>query len=329
MGKGMASPRLTLALSHYDRHIPLFDGSVQAEGVDLEVLQVGQSHPLRHGADRHARMLQKGEFDICELSLSSYLMARTRGMPFTAIPVFPRRLFSQSQMWVNIVCGIRSPKDLIGRKVGLSTFQTTLSVLAKGDLQSEYGVPWREIHWHVANPETVDFKVEDGVSIERIPEGKKIGAMLRDGEIDALMVPHPSREVVANPDKIQRLFSDPKAAELSYFRNNGFFPIMHVLAFKDEVLKEFPGAATSLMNAFERAKEETDVYYQDPNWSRLAWSRHLYEEERRLLGPDPWPLGVKSNRDNLERFMGYSHDQGLIDRKLPVEELFADSTIDT
>src|SRR5215470_14929259 len=111
-------------------------------------------------------MLQKGEFDICEVSLSSYLMAKSRSMPFTAIPVFPRRLFSQSQMWVNVDAGIHSPRDLIGRKVGLNTFQTTLSVLAKGDLQSEYGVPWRDIHWYVAREETVAFTHQEGVKID-------------------------------------------------------------------------------------------------------------------------------------------------------------------
>ena len=118
----MAKIKLTMALSHYDRQIPFFDGTVTLDGVDLTVLEVGQSNPLRHGADRHERMLQKGEFDICELSLSSYLIAKSRGMPFTAIPVFPRRLFSLSQMWVNVGAGIKSPKDLVGRKVGLSTF---------------------------------------------------------------------------------------------------------------------------------------------------------------------------------------------------------------
>ena len=96
---------------------------------------------LKHGRDRHERMLQKAEFDICELSLSNYLVAKSRGMPFTAIPVFPRRLFSLSQMWVNANAGISSPQELIGQKVGLSTFQTTLSVLARGDLQVEYGFP--------------------------------------------------------------------------------------------------------------------------------------------------------------------------------------------
>ena len=155
-----------MALSHYDRHIPFFDGSVQAEGVELEVLEVGQSSPLKHGQDRHERMLQKGEFDICELSLSSYLMAKSRGMPFTAIPVFPRRLFSLSQMWVNIDAGISSPEDLIGKRVGLSTFQTTLSVLAKGDLQSEYDVPWRKLNWVVSKEEAIPFKPQEGVHIE-------------------------------------------------------------------------------------------------------------------------------------------------------------------
>ena len=105
----MAQLKLTIALSHYDRHLPFFDGSVQVEGVDLDVLIVGQSSPLKHGQNRHERMLQKGEFDICELSLSNYLVAKSRGMPFTAIPVFPRRLFSLSQMWVNVNAGIPRP----------------------------------------------------------------------------------------------------------------------------------------------------------------------------------------------------------------------------
>ena len=136
----MPQLKLTMALSHYDRHMPFLDGSLKTEGIDLDVMIVGQSSPLRDGADRHERMLQREEFDICELSLSSYLMSRNRNQPFLAIPVFPRRLFSHSQMWVNSSAGISSPKDLIGKTVGLSTFQTTLSVLAKGDLQSEYDV---------------------------------------------------------------------------------------------------------------------------------------------------------------------------------------------
>ena len=323
----MAQPKLTMALSHYDRHIPFFDGSVKAEGVDLTILEVGQSEPLKHGQDRHERMLQKQEFDICELSLSSYLMAKSRGMPFTAIPVFPRRLFSMSQMWVNVDAGISSPQDLIGKTVGLSTFQTTLSVLAKGDLQSEYNVPWREMNWIVAKEEAIPFKPQEGMRVELAAAGKKMGAMLEQGEIAALMVPHPPKEALRDSKKIRRLFADPKQEEVRYFQKNGFYPIMHVVAFKDDVLAKNPGLAPSVMAAFDKAKAVCMEYYDDPNWSRFIWGRHLFEEERKAFGDDPWPHGIKKNRANLERFIGYSLDQGLMQKKLEVEQLFATGSL--
>jgi len=325
----MAILRLTIALSHYDRHIPLFDGSVQVDGFDLQVLEVGQSSPLKHGQDRHERMLQKGEFDICELSLSSYLIAKSRGMPFTAIPVFPRRLFSLSQMWINVNSGITSPQKLIGKKVGLSTFQTTLSVLAKGDLQAEYGVPWRDIDWYISKDEAIPLKPIEGVKVQLLEPGQKIGTMLERGELDALMMPHPPKEALRGGGNIRRLFTDPKIEETKYFRKNGYYPIMHLVALKNEVLAKNPWLATGVMAGFDKAKEVCLGYYDDPNWSRFVWGRHLFEEERQVFGADPWPHGVKKNRANLERFIDYSLDQGLMDKKLKVEELFAESTLDS
>jgi 4,5-dihydroxyphthalate decarboxylase len=249
-------------------------------------------------------------------------------MPFTAVPVFPRRLFSQSQIWVNVNAGIRAPKDLVGRKVGLNTFQTTLSVLAKGDLQSEYGVPWRDIEWVVAREETVAFTPEKGVKIHVVPRGKKIGEMLDQGEIDSIMMPHPPEPVTRGSKNITRIFTNARDEELKYFRKNGFFPIMHILAFKQEVLKNNPWAAASVMKAFEHAKDVCRHYYDDPNWSWLAWGKHFMEEQQQLLGDDPWPSGLKRNRANLERFMGYSLDQGLMAKKMSVEELFHENTVD-
>lgn len=321
----MAKLSLSMALSHYDRHVPLFDGSVTAENIDLRVLEVGQSHPLKHGQDRHERMLQKGEFDICELSLSSYLIAKSRGMPFTAIPVFPRRLFSLSQMWVNANAGIASPADLVGKKVGLSTFQTTLSVLAKGDLQTEYKVPWRDIDWYISKDEAVPLKPMAGVKMQLLKRGQKMGEMLESGEIDALMVPHPPEEALRGGGAIRRLFADAKAEEAKYFRKNGYFPIMHVVAFKDDVLNNNRWLAASVTAAFDKAKAVCREYYDDPNWSRFVWGRHLFEEERAAFGDDPWPHGIAKNRANLERFIGYSLDQGLMEKRLSVEELFVES----
>ncbi|MDH3445487.1 MAG: ABC transporter substrate-binding protein [Deltaproteobacteria bacterium] len=318
----MAKPRLTIALSHYDRHVPFFDGTVQTEGLDLNVLIVGQSDRQRDGEDRHERMLQKAEFDISELSLSSYLMAKSRGMPFTAIPVFPRRLFSLSQMWVNAEAGINEPKDLIGKRVGLHSFQNTLATLAKGDLQSEFDVPWRKIHWVLSKQDNIPFEPEKGVKIDQLPEDAKVGDLLESGELGAMMTPHPPKPVLRGSNKIHRLFADPKAEDLRYYKKNRFFPIMHVVAFKDDVLKKYPESAQSLFNAFDAAKTICRGYYTDPNWSWLAWGRQAFEDEEQLLGPDPWPYGVKNNHANLERFVGYSLDQGLMARRITVEELF-------
>src|SRR6266478_4121988 len=289
----MAGLKLTMALSHYDRHIPFFNGSVQVEGVDLQILEVGQSEPLRHGKDRHERMLQKNEFDICELSLSSYLMAKSRGMPFTAIPVFPRRLFSLSQMWVNTSAGIESPQDLIGKRVGLSTFQTTLSVLAKGDLQSKYNVPWRKIEWIVSKEEAISFKPQEGVHIELVAPGKKIGVMLEQGEISALMVPHPPQQALKGSPKIRRLFADPKQEEIKYFQKNGYYPIMHVVAFKNEALAKNPGLAQNVMAAFDRGREASMDNNDHLNWWGFVWGRRICGEGKRNFGGDPWPHGIK------------------------------------
>ena len=325
----MAKLVLKMALSHYDRHIPFFDGTVRPEGIDLSILEVGELIPLKHGAERHSRMLRQGEFDICEVSLSSYLVAKSRGMPFTAVPIFPRRLFSHSQVWVNVDAMVRSPKDLAGRKGGLNTFQTTLSVLAKGDLQSEYGVSWRDIEWYVAGEETIPFTPEQGLKIHVTPPGKRIGNMLDQGEIDFIMMPQTPEPLLRGSSNIKRLFDDARNEELRYFRKNGFFPIMHVLVFKEEVLKNNTWVANSIMMAFEQAKDVCRRYYNDPNWSLLAWGKHFVEEQQHLLGDDPWPSGVKRNRANLQRFIEYSIDQGLMTRQMSVEELFHESTVHT
>jgi 4,5-dihydroxyphthalate decarboxylase len=196
-------------------------------------------------------------------------------------------------------------------------------VLAKGDLQSEYDVPWRQIEWYISKDEAVPLKPIEGAKMQLLNRGQKLGPMLQNGEIDALMVPHPPEEALRGNGAVRRLFADPKAEEARYFRKNGYYPIMHLIAFKDEVLAKNPWLATTIMELFERAKRACIEYYDDPNWSRFVWGRHLFEEERAAFGDDPWPHGVDRNRANLERFIGYSLDQSLIERKITVEELFA------
>jgi 4,5-dihydroxyphthalate decarboxylase len=321
--------KLTIALERYDRHFPFFDGTAKPPaGVDFEVLQVGQSVTLRDGTDRHGRML-RGEFDVCEFSLSTYLMAKARGMPITAVPVFPRRLFSASQMFVHPDSGIEHPRDLIGKRVAISSFQTTLSLLAKGDLKFEYGVPWEEINWYVTSKEKVDFSIKAGVFIEPIGKREDVGELLEKSRIDAFFLPHPPDSVMSGETRARRLFPDTRKEELRYFRKYGYFPIMHVLAIRADLAAAEPWLPGAMLECYARAKKIAADYYGDPNWSRLVWGRHYFEEERSQLGADPWPLGLKANYANLERFIEYSHDQNLVETKIPVESLFPEQVLDT
>ena len=312
----MADLKLTLAVEHYDRHLPLFQGQVTAQGIDLDVQHV----PTANG--RHERMLDEQAWDVCELSLASYIMAKARGAPLTAIPVFPRRLFSQSQMYVNTSAGIDDPRQLVGKRVGLRSYQTTLSVLAKGDLQHEYGVALDQVTWVTSADEPIPFNAPEGVNVERTPPGKDIEHMLAEGEVEGYFVPRMPRPFVEGSPQVRRLFADPKAEEISYYQRNGFYPIMHVVAVKSEVLEENPWTGPNLYHAFEDAKAIALNYYSDPNWSHLAWAPHLSQEERGVMGQDTWPNGIARNRKNLERFIQYEVEQGLIPKTLEVEELF-------
>jgi 4,5-dihydroxyphthalate decarboxylase len=326
----MADLTLTIALERYDRHMPFFDGTVKPPvGITLKPLQVGQSSALRGGIGRHERMIHDKEFDVAEFSMSTYLMAKNRGVPMTAVPIFPRRLFSASQMFVHPDSNLWEPKDLIGKTVALSSFQTTLSLLAKGDLKFEYGVPWEDIHWCVTTGEKVKFTPKPGVKITPIAQDADLGELLETREIDAFFIPHPPHSVMSGKRKARRLFKDTRAEELRYFRKTGYFPIMHVLAIRQDLADQEPSLPNALMDMYAQAKEISASYYEDPNWSRLAWGRHYFEDERQALGADPWPIGLKANYKNIERFIEYSHDQGLISERYAPERLFAAASLDS
>jgi 4,5-dihydroxyphthalate decarboxylase len=320
----------TLAIDRYDRHFPFFDGTVHLpEGLDLDVLQVGQDGNLRLGRRRHERFLQKSEFDVAECSLASYITAKGQGLPFTAIPVFPRRLFSLGQIFVNKRAGIREPTDLAGRKVGLQSFQTTLAVLAKGDMAHEYGLALNSVHWKLRNADAIDVAYPADYSIAPIEDGKGLVEALAEGALDAVFM---SRTPWAEPDPdlpIRRLFEDPRAAEAEYYARNGFWPIMHVVAIRDDVVARQPELPKLLMKAFDSAHDIYMGYVDDPGWSRLAWTKYAREEESARLGRDLWPSGLAANRANLERFIGYTRDQGMVTRDLTADELFHESVRDS
>ncbi|MPZ14169.1 MAG: hypothetical protein GEU73_07045 [Chloroflexi bacterium] len=246
-------PRITLAVNSYDRHGPLLEGLAEHPRFDFKVLEVAQSQQGRHGSGRHERFLSTREWDACELSLSSYLVARDQGLPIQAIPVFPRRLFSQSQMYKHRGSGIGGPSDLAGKRVGLSTYQTTLSVLAKGDLAHVYGVPWKTITWVTSRNESLEVDLPSDITLE-LASPEQIDEELASGGIHAYFGPHPPKPYLDGNPTIGRLFADVRAEEERYFRDEGYFPIMHVLAFKRETVERYPELPRALFELFERAR---------------------------------------------------------------------------
>jgi 4,5-dihydroxyphthalate decarboxylase len=320
---------LTLALERYDRHFPFFDGTVKPpDGFKLHALQVGQSHPLAGGIDRHGGMLQ-GKYDIAEFSMSTFLMAVARNLPITGIPVFPRRLFTAGLIYVREDSPFTRPSDLRRKRVAIRSFQTTLSLLAKGDLKFEYDTPWEEIHWLLEDKEKIGFEPKPGVKVERLPKGTDVGHLLRDGKCDAVIQPHPPKSIMMGEVKVRRLFGDAEAEELRYFRKYGWWPIMHIIAIRRELADRHPELCRGMMTCFQEARSIAWDYFSDPNWSSLAWGRRYFERERSAFGTDPWTFGINANRENLEQFIMYSHDQGLIGRTLEVDELFHSSVRST
>lgn len=324
----MTDMTLDLALDRYDRHVPFFLGAVKCPpGLTYNALEVGMVPPRRDGIDRHRRMLRELEFDAAEVSLCSYILAKTRGVPLTGIPVFPRRLYSQNHIWVRTDSGIKEPADLRGRRVGLWAFQVTMSVLAKGDLKTYYGVPWEDIRWVTEFAEEVPWDM-GSLPIERMPAGKDLAQMLIDGEIDAYIYPHPPA-LIQGTRKVRRLFVDAEGECVKYSQRRGYLPIMHMIAVKEERIRQRPSLARELMTMCEEAKWQAYDFYHDPGYSVVALARNQYERQVSTLGPDPWPCGLRANLASLQDFMNYLVDQRLLKEPLPIESLFHASVRDT
>jgi 4,5-dihydroxyphthalate decarboxylase len=312
----MTKFKVTLALGSYDRHAPLLEGCIDHPDLEIEYLELDPQQ------GRHERFLQHFEFDACELSLSSYLIAVDQGLPVHAVPIFPRRLFSQSQMYKNVNCGIHGPKDLVGKRVGLSAYQNTLGVRAKGDLTHFYGVPRETVTWVTAGKEVIDVKLPPDVKIETRRSIAEVEEEFVKGSIQAMFVSRLPKPVRERHPNLARLFDDPQAEEERYLREEGYFPIMHVLAYKRELAREHPDLPQALYDIFERARKKAMQRWIDPNWSMVIWGRQELERQNQLCDFDPWRNGLEANRKNLERFLFYSHEQGLIQRPLAAAELF-------
>jgi len=312
--------RLAVACGDYEIVRALKEGAVEADGLDLVVL-------TGHGPrERHWRMARNLEFDVCEFNVGAYLMARCRNVPITAFPVFLHRRFRHGFVFINTRAGIRKPKDLIGRKVGGTNFQPAGNIWIRGILEEHYGVPHKKLTWVVDRREDVEFKLPRGLKIEMIPPSKSLDAMLAEGELPAMINPYIPKPIVSGDRRVARLFPNYEEVELEYFRQTGIFPIMHVTVIKQEIVDKYPWAATSLVKAFDKAKQMAYRRVINPRVVPLAWFSAAWDKERKVLGPDPWAYGLgEANRKNLKTIVRYCHQQGLIGREMSLEELFLDT----
>jgi 4,5-dihydroxyphthalate decarboxylase len=312
---------LTLACGDYETVRALKEGTVKPEGIELTVLTDMTSDI------RHWRMVRNQEFDVAELSMSNYLMAKYRGLPFAAIPVFLHRRFRHGFVFLNAGKGIAKPTDLIGKKVGLRNFQATANLWIRGILEHEYKLPHRQIQWFKQDEEEVEWAPPRDLNIQRVSAGKNVEKMLVEGDLDALIHPELIHPILDKDKRVTRLFPNYRDLEMQYFKRTGIFPIMHTTAIKQEVVEKYPWVPINLMRAFKESKKVAYKRMENPRIVPLAWFRHFLEEQEEILGADPWVYGLgDSNRKNLETLMQYSQEQALLGRKLELEELFINTT---
>ena len=313
----MADLKLTLALGDYEITRPITEGRVRAEGIEFVPA------PDIGSRERHWAMARGEGYDVCEFNAAAYWMARDRGYPLTAIPVYTHRRFRHSFVFVNTSKGIEQPKDLVGKRVGGTNFTPAGNVWARGILHERYGVDFRDMIWVTERDDDVDFTPVPGLRIERCPKGASLDEMLAEGELDAMISPEFPAPLLRGDPRVGRLFRDYKNVELDYFRETGIFPIMHVTILRQEIVDKHPWVPASLMRAFDEAKAIAYRRVANPRVNPLAFWSWALEEQNAILGRDPWEYGLSpANRHNLETMIGYTHLQGLISRIPTLEELF-------
>lgn len=320
--------RLSLGCWDYDRVRPLIDGRVKVEGVDLTFLPMIVEETF-------FRMLRFREFDAAEMSMSSYTVSLGRpNPPFIALPVFPSRFFRHSCIYVNAASGIREPKDLIGKRIGVPEYQMTAPVWIRGILQEHHGVPFDSCTYltggeeHPDREEKVPLSLPGHIRVERIPPGKTLAQMLRTGEIDAL---HTARKPSTfDGQTVTRLWPDFVPVERDYYARTGHFPIMHVVAIRREVYEANRWVAMNLYKAFRQAQAiaYADLRETAALKTMLPWAHAAIEEADALMGPDFWAYGLAKNRNTLKTFLRYHHEQGLSPRLLEPEAMFAPETLE-
>src|SRR5450755_3267248 len=325
----MAKLNLSLAVGPYDRTRALIDGTVQIDGVKPACMTLSPEE-IFFRAFRHA------DFDICELSLSSYTVKTAQGGgDYVGVPAFVSRAFRHTSIYVR-TDRIKKPEDLKGKRVGVPEYQLTANVWARAILQDDHGVKPSDIQWvrggieDAARPEKISIKLPPDVKLEDAPKGKSISVLLAEGAIDGFMAPRPP-SLPKNTPNVGWLFPDPVAAAKDYFKRTGIFPIMHIVGVRRTLADKHPWLPGAVFKAFEQAKTAALELLSDTSATKvtLPFVEERLMEARALMGQDFWPYGLEANRKALETFLRHHHAQGLSSRLLKPEDLFHAGTHET
>jgi 4,5-dihydroxyphthalate decarboxylase len=322
----MSKLKLSLAVGPYDRTRALLDGTVQIDGVEV----VGMTLPPE---EIFFRAFRHEEFDICELSLSSFTVKTAAGKaPYVGVPAFVSRMFRHTSLYVR-TDRIKKPEDLKGKKIGLPEYQLTACVWARAILEEDYGVKPSDVTWvrggisDVDRPEKITLNLPKDVRLEDAPAGKTISALLDEGAIDGFLAPRPPDLKKPNPN-IGWLFPDPTAAAKDYFKRTGVFPIMHLTGIRRSLVEQHPWLPAAVFKAFEQSKAKAMELLSDTSATKvtLPFVEEQLVAARQLMGDDFWAYGIEPNRKTLENFFHHHHKQGLSSRLVTPEEMFHPST---
>jgi 4,5-dihydroxyphthalate decarboxylase len=319
----MTNLRLTLACGPYDRTQALRDGTIRPEGIDLNYLTL-------QPAEIFWRMLQFKEFDASEMSLSNYTTLVSGGRsPFVAIPVFPSRVFRHGYFFIHAGKRINTPADLKGKRGGVPEYSMTAAVYMRGLLQHEYGVKPSDVEWVQGRAPRLRHALPSDVRLTQAPAGTELGDLLERGEIDFMMTANNPISFRRGAPNVRRLFPDYRAAEQDYYRRTNIYPIMHTVVIRRDIVERDPWVAMSLYKALCVAKEHCYRLLLETGSPKasFAWLQPMIEEEQAIIGADWYPYGIEQNRASIEALLQYTHEQGLSERRLKIEELFVPSTM--
>lgn len=317
-------------MGDYDRTRALLDGNVQIDGVDPVYMTLSPEEIF-------FRAFRNTEFDIAEMSFSSYLVKASQGQnAYVAIPVFLSRAFRHTSIYVR-TDRIKRPEDLRGRRIGLPEYQLTANVWARAILEDDYGVTPSSVTWvrggitEPGRPEKIKLQLPNDIRLENAPEGETISEMISRGDIDGFIGPRPPAGSAATNPNVGWLFPDPTATAKDYFKRTGIYPIMHVVGIRKTLLEQHPWLANAVYKAFEQAKRFALEKLADTSATKvtLPFVEEQLKAAKALMGEDYWSYGVDRNRKTLEAFVHHHHKQGLSARLMSVDEIFHPATYET